>query len=136
VPNQQAAKAVSLFCLFVCLFAHTHKAFIFWDSIHRYQQIGTSVCIVNGLCVCLCGRFDFHFYSLGRIIAATKMAAMLCGDEVCASVCDLGSSLCRFGIAGQDTPRHIFRTDVGRKKSEFLLYVLINCFHGFSTSFL
>jgi hypothetical protein len=77
------------------------------------------------VCV-LCGQFDFHFCSLdcvviSRIIVATKMAAMLCGDEVCASVCDLGSSLCRFGIAGQDTPRHIFRTDVGRKKSEFSL---------------
>jgi len=38
---------------------------------------------------------------------------LLCGDEVRAAVIDLGSYRCRFGSAGQDSPRHIFRTDVG-----------------------
>lgn len=38
---------------------------------------------------------------------------LLCGDEVRAAVIDLGSYRCRFGAAGQDSPRHIFRTDVG-----------------------
>lgn len=40
---------------------------------------------------------------------------LLCGDEVRAAVIDLGSHRCRFGAAGQDSPRHIFRTDIGIK---------------------
>ena len=45
-----------------------------------------------------------------------KMAqhqTMLCGDEIQAAVVDIGTSVCRFGTAGQDVPRHIFRSDVG-----------------------
>jgi actin-like protein 6A len=38
---------------------------------------------------------------------------MLCGDEVRAAVVDFGSSSCKIGAAGQDTPRHVFRTDIG-----------------------
>ena len=40
---------------------------------------------------------------------------LLCGDEVKAAVIDLGSYRCRFGSAGQDSPKHIFRTDIGIK---------------------
>mmetsp|Transcript_19440 Transcript_19440/g.36237 ORF Transcript_19440/g.36237 Transcript_19440/m.36237 type:complete len:502 (+) Transcript_19440:142-1647(+) len=39
--------------------------------------------------------------------------AMYCGDEVCAVVADIGTSTCRFGQAGQDAPRHVFRSDIG-----------------------
>ena len=38
---------------------------------------------------------------------------MFCGDDVPAAVVDLGSSTCRFGTVGQDSPRHVFRSDVG-----------------------
>ena len=34
-------------------------------------------------------------------------------DEVKAAVVDIGSSLCRFGTAGEDLPRHLFRSDIG-----------------------
>ena len=34
-------------------------------------------------------------------------------DEVQAAVVDIGSSLCRFGTAGEDLPRRIFRSDIG-----------------------
>lgn len=46
---------------------------------------------------------------------------MLCGDEVCALVSDLGHSLCRFGAAGQDTPRHVFRSDIGVKQGSLII---------------
>ncbi|KAJ1431464.1 actin family [Ochromonadaceae sp. CCMP2298] len=39
--------------------------------------------------------------------------AMLCGDEMQSAVVDLGSSSCRFGSAGQDMPRHVFRSEIG-----------------------
>eukprot|EP01032_Pedospumella_encystans_P012817 gene12817-14799_t len=39
--------------------------------------------------------------------------AMLCGDEIKSAIIDLGSSTCRFGTAGQDMPRHVFRSDIG-----------------------
>ena len=35
------------------------------------------------------------------------------GDEIKAAVVDLGSSMCRFGAAGQDIPRHAFRSELG-----------------------
>lgn len=41
------------------------------------------------------------------------MAQMLCGDEVAAIVCDMGTSICKFGSAGHDSPRHIFRSEIG-----------------------
>jgi len=43
---------------------------------------------------------------------------MFCGDEIKATVVDLGSHQCRFGFAGQDTPRYRFRPDVGIIASE------------------
>jgi actin-related protein len=43
---------------------------------------------------------------------------MFCGDEVKAAVVDLGGSCCRFGFAGQETPRYRFRSEVGIIKSE------------------
>ena len=38
---------------------------------------------------------------------------MLCGDEVRAAVVDVGSAVSKFGTAGEDHPRHVFRSDVG-----------------------
>lgn len=34
-------------------------------------------------------------------------------DEIQSAVVDLGTSQCRFGSAGQDLPRHVFRTVSG-----------------------
>jgi actin-related protein len=38
---------------------------------------------------------------------------MFCGDEVAAVVVDIGSETCKFGTAGEDSPRHVFRSDTG-----------------------
>jgi hypothetical protein len=35
---------------------------------------------------------------------------VLCSDEIAAIVADIGTLNSRFGSAGQDSPRHIFRT--------------------------
>ena len=45
-------------------------------------------------------------------------AAMLCGDEVASCVVDIGGSLTKMGSAGQDSPHHIFRSDVGVSEKE------------------
>eukprot|EP01040_Poterioochromonas_malhamensis_P015742 gene15742-17674_t len=37
---------------------------------------------------------------------------MLCGDETNAVVADLGSSIFKFGTSGQNTPTHIFRSEI------------------------
>ena len=44
---------------------------------------------------------------------SVPMQQMLCGDEVKAAIVDLGSYKMRFGTAGQDLPRHVFRADCG-----------------------
>jgi hypothetical protein len=31
-------------------------------------------------------------------------------DEIKSAIVDIGSSTCRFGTAGQDVPRHVFRS--------------------------
>lgn len=43
---------------------------------------------------------------------------MFCGDEVPAAVVDMGSCTSRFGTGGQDSPRHVFRSDVGVVEAE------------------
>jgi actin-like protein 6A len=43
---------------------------------------------------------------------------MLCGDEVASIIVDMGSSTCKFGTAGQESPRHVFRSEVGVRSSE------------------
>lgn len=50
-------------------------------------------------------------FVLPCLIIPTSFCATL--DEVKAAVVDIGSSLCRFGTAGEDLPRHLFRSDVG-----------------------
>lgn len=42
---------------------------------------------------------------------------MFCGDEVAAVVVDMGSSVVKLGTAGEDSPRHVFRSEVGRRPS-------------------
>ena len=42
---------------------------------------------------------------------------MFCGDEVSAVVVDMGSSLSKFGTAGEDSPKHVFRSDIGKSLS-------------------
>ncbi len=44
---------------------------------------------------------------------------MLCGDEVQAVVVDLGSSFSKFGTAGEDLPRHIFKSEIAHRNENF-----------------
>ena len=43
---------------------------------------------------------------------------MFCGDEVAAVVADIGSSMSKFGTAGEDSPKHVFRSDIGKSLSD------------------
>jgi actin-related protein len=46
-------------------------------------------------------------------------AQMLCGDEVQSAVVDIGNAFSKFGDGGQELPRHVFRSDIGKlAKSE------------------
>ena len=45
-------------------------------------------------------------------------AAMLCGDEVGSVVCDIGGAWSKFGSAGEDSPHHVFRSDIGYIEEE------------------
>jgi actin-like protein 6A len=38
---------------------------------------------------------------------------MYCGDEVGAIIGDVGSSMCKFGYAGEDLPKAVFPSDIG-----------------------
>ena len=40
----------------------------------------------------------------------------MCDDEVAALVVDNGSGMCKAGFAGDDAPRSVFSTMVGRPK--------------------
>lgn len=47
-------------------------------------------------------------------------------DEIQSVVVDLGTSQCRFGSAGQDLPRHVFRTVSGYSSIHDLCVLIIN----------
>ena len=43
---------------------------------------------------------------------------MLCGDEVGSVVCDIGGAWSKFGSAGEDSPHHVFKSDIGYIEEE------------------
>ena len=47
--------------------------------------------------------------------------------HVPALVVDCGSGMCRAGFAGDDAPRSMFSTIVGRSKFEVFIYLFITC---------
>lgn len=51
--------------------------------------------------------------------------SMLCGDEIFAGIVDLGTALCKFGTAGQETPRHIFKSVSELFFSFFFIFTFI-----------
>jgi hypothetical protein len=53
----------------------------------------------------------FYFHLI--FIVTNFVFCLSTKDEVKAAVVDIGSSLCRFGTAGEDLPRHLFRSDIG-----------------------
>jgi len=42
----------------------------------------------------------------------------MCDDEVTALVCDNGSGMCKAGFAGDDAPRAVFPSIVGRPRHQ------------------
>ncbi len=45
-------------------------------------------------------------------------------DDIKAAVIDLGDSLCRFGMAGQDCPRHLFSSSVNRRVPQLQIFIM------------
>merc|ERR1712038_1081830 len=56
---------------------------------------------------------DAHLYSLLQIIYIN-----MCDDEVAALVVDNGSGMCKAGFAGDDAPRAVFPSIVGRPRHQ------------------
>ena len=45
----------------------------------------------------------------------------MCDDDVAALVCDNGSGMCKAGFAGDDAPRAVFPSIVGRPKHQGIM---------------
>merc|ERR1712215_217132 len=50
--------------------------------------------------------------------AAGKQSFNMCDEEECALVCDNGSGMCKAGFAGDDAPRAVFPSIVGRPRHQ------------------
>ena len=48
----------------------------------------------------------------------------MCDDEVAALVIDNGSGMCKAGFAGDDAPRAVFPSIVGRPRHQVLSYAV------------
>jgi len=56
----------------------------------------------------------------------------MCDDEVAALVVDNGSGMCKAGFAGDDAPRAVFPSIVGRPRHQGVM--VINCVNSSSVS--
>ena len=50
----------------------------------------------------------------------------MCDDEVAALVVDNGSGMCKAGFAGDDAPRAVFPSIVGRPRHQVQYFILYN----------
>ena len=48
----------------------------------------------------------------------------MCDEDVAALVVDNGSGMCKAGFAGDDAPRAVFPSIVGRPRHQVLCYIL------------
>ncbi len=48
----------------------------------------------------------------------------MCDDEVAALVVDNGSGMCKAGFAGDDAPRAVFPSIVGRPRHQVQIYII------------
>jgi len=57
----------------------------------------------------------------------------MCDEEVAALVVDNGSGMCKAGFAGDDAPRAVFPSIVGRPRHQVsrTIYVLCECLSAF-----
>ena len=51
----------------------------------------------------------------------------MCDEDVAALVVDNGSGMCKAGFAGDDAPRAVFPSIVGRPRHQVCICNLINC---------
>ena len=63
---------------------------------------------------CVTGHYPFDF-------AGQNNCIKMCDDEVAALVVDNGSGMCKAGFAGDDAPRAVFPSIVGRPRHQVIL---------------
>lgn len=63
--------------------------------------------------------FDF---TLNRITYFLLHFSKMCDDEVAALVVDNGSGMCKAGFAGDDAPRAVFPSIVGRPRHQVIFF--------------
>jgi actin-related protein len=51
----------------------------------------------------------------------------MCDEDVTALVCDNGSGMCKAGFAGDDAPRAVFPSIVGRPRHQVSFIRLVYC---------
>merc|ERR1711871_1860734 len=61
--------------------------------------------------------FSVSFPRPFSYIQNNNMAQMIAQDDVCALVVDNGSGICKAGFAGDDAPRGVFPSIIGRPKA-------------------
>ena len=55
----------------------------------------------------------------------------MCDEDVAALVVDNGSGMCKAGFAGDDAPRAVFPSIVGRPRHQVSIYLKYSCIKGF-----
>ena len=79
---------------------------------------------VNNVSCCKNAKFSFHSVSAEIL--------KMCDDEVAALVVDNGSGMCKAGFAGDDAPRAVFPSIVGRPRHQVLnLYRFVSLFGSY-----
>ena len=71
------------------------------------------------------GELHLSFNLLIRtsfVLLANSNYFIMCDDEVAAIVIDNGSSMCKAGFAGDDAPRAVFPSIVGRPRHQVSVY--------------
>ena len=54
----------------------------------------------------------------------------MCDEDVAALVVDNGSGMCKAGFAGDDAPRAVFPSIVGRPRHQVSIYFKYSCIKG------
>ena len=62
----------------------------------------------------------------------------MCDEEVAALVVDNGSGMCKAGFAGDDAPRAVFPSIVGRPRHQGVMVslLILNCLNNYHYAYL
>lgn len=71
-----------------------------------------------GSIVCHCSEFEFQPFKFNAISSLFHLEFKMCDDDVAALVIDNGSGMCKAGFAGDDAPRAVFPSIVGRPRHQ------------------